>query len=82
MQVRYIKRGLFIMLKFIDIILITIGAYLLMISGIILDMEISCGIENIPKSVAIKLTIIFIIAIICTVGGIISAYRIDEYKTN
>ena len=55
MQVRYIKRGLFIMLKFIDIILITIGAYLLMISGIILDMEISCGIENISKSVAIKL---------------------------
>lgn len=70
------------MLKFIDIILITIGAYLLMISGIILDMEISCGIENITKSVVIKLTVMLIIAIICTVGGIISAYKIDEHETN
>lgn len=68
--------------KIIDIILITIGAYLLMISVIVIDMEISCGIENINKSTLVKLVIMIAIAIICTAAGIISAYKIDKYKTN
>lgn len=66
-----------IIIKIINTLLIIISAYLLMVSGIILDTEISCGIENIPKSAVIKLSVMFIIAILCAVSGIISGCKLD-----
>ena len=70
-----VVRMVYKILSFAEII---IGAFLLSTAGVILDLELSCGINNMPKESGIKLIILFIVAVAFIANSIIFANKADE----
>lgn len=64
--------------KILSIVEIVIGAFLLSATDVILDLELSCGINNMPKESGIKLIILFIVAVAFIVNSIIFANKADK----
>lgn len=46
------------------------GLYLLFVGLLILDLEVSCGIENIPFIAGFKLSFLFIVGVVLVFMGI------------
>lgn len=66
--------------NFLSIVFVIAGGWLLMISGIILDLEYACGIHNMSKETGLRLMFIFLLAIVFTVSSVLLKRYVDNHK--
>lgn len=71
----------YILLEIVSCILLIGGAYLLMVSAVIIDLEVSCGLSNISVPSAIKLLLLLLFGISCVIVSVIIKVNTDTLKT-
>ena len=65
-------------IDFLSVTCVIIGAWLFMISGFLFDLEYTCGIQYMSRGAGFRLALMFLVAIVSTVSGVLLKRHTDK----